>query len=132
MTDLRDKRIARVFLACMLVLLGLIALSLRAPRATRLQWLARLHLPNPYDLHLEVMPILALALAAGLCWAMYRRPSQPLPPALWPYTLALALIGAAAAGIVGWNRDQYFDVGDNFHYYLGAKYARELRYDKHY
>jgi len=75
----------------------------------------------------------AIACAVLLLWAMFRTPQRPLSARLAPWLLvaSIACVGAGASQHF-FGRAYYFDVGDNFHYYLGAKYSHELRYDRHY
>jgi hypothetical protein len=127
---------ARVYALGLIALALLVALVSEVPRAARLDANGALRGAigvSARALQAGVLELSAFACAGFLIWACFRCRERALPPragiALLIATLACACV---SIGHPLASREYYFDVGDNFHYYTGAKYARELRYDKHY
>jgi hypothetical protein len=127
------SRAPLAFGAGMASVLAVVSLVAHAPFETRTTLLRAIGVSASRTVQDYVLLGVALAMAAVLAWLLRRHARRAAPPQLAPYLMVIAwLCALVAAGFGPMNREHYFDVGDNFHYYLGAKYARELGYDKHY
>jgi len=75
-----------------------------------------------------VLPLLVIACVAGLVWVRAARESF-LRGVIYAVLPCLAAAGGMAYSTDVWNRSNYLNCYEFFHYYLGTKYWHELRYD---
>jgi hypothetical protein len=124
----QPKRVAYAVSAFMLLAVVVVGAVTLVPFATRASYLPPLRI-----LQEQVLLGAAVLLFAVLVGAALRLKSQPLPARFEHALTALAIVCATASiATAALHRPQSFDVGDDSHYVLGAKYVRELGYDKHY
>jgi hypothetical protein len=124
----QPKRAVHAYVVAMLLALAAVGAATRVPFTTRLRYLPDVRAVQEQVLLGAAVLLLGLLIGAAIRWR-----SQPLPARFEHALTALAVICATASiAAATLQRQQAFDVGDNSHYVLGAKYASELRYDKHY
>jgi hypothetical protein len=125
----QPKRVVHAFVVAMLLVLIVVGTTaLLVPFTTRVRYL-----PAWRPLQEQVLLGASVLLFGLLVDAALRFKSRPLPARFEQALTALAIVCATCSiAMAALGRKEAFDVGDNSHYVLGAKYANELRYDKHY
>jgi hypothetical protein len=109
-----------------------------------LLWLERVHAPGGLwrelgierlvDRYDQVCLISLGLITTLLIWSATHERSYRVARSVVFATLLLVLVADTSLAVahLAQKRDHFFDVGDNFHYYLGTKYFAELGYVRHY